>query len=47
MGKNRNTSDYLRRQTKTRETRKRFLIVCEGERTEVNYFGSSLLVMVR
>jgi hypothetical protein len=38
MGKNRNTSDYLRRQTKTRETRKRFLIVCEGERTEVNYF---------
>ncbi|MBE9088394.1 RloB domain-containing protein [Microcystis aeruginosa LEGE 11464] len=38
MGKNRNTSDYLRRQTKTRETRKRFLIVCEGEKTEVNYF---------
>ena len=38
MGKNRDTSDYLRRQTKTRETRKRFLIVCEGERTEVNYF---------
>ncbi|NCS11203.1 MAG: RloB domain-containing protein [Microcystis aeruginosa G13-09] len=38
MGKNRNTYDYLRRQTKTRETRKRFLIVCEGERTEVNYF---------
>ncbi|MFM7353665.1 MAG: RloB family protein, partial [Microcystis aeruginosa] len=31
-------SDYLRRQTKTRETRKRFLIVCEGEKTEVNYF---------
>lgn len=38
MGKNRNTSDYLRRQTKTRETRKNFLIVCEGEKTEVNYF---------
>lgn len=38
MGKNRNTSDYLRRQIKTRETRKRFLIVCEGEKTEVNYF---------
>ena len=38
MGKNRNTSDYLRRQTKTRETRKKFLIVCEGEKTEVNYF---------
>ena len=38
MSNNRNTSDYLRRQTKTRETRKRFLIVCEGERTEVNYF---------
>jgi len=38
MGKNRNTSDYLRRQTKTRETRKRFLIICEGEKTEVNYF---------
>ena len=38
MSNNRNTSDYLRRQTKTRETRKRFLIVCEGEKTEVNYF---------
>jgi len=38
MGKNRNTSDYLRRQTKTRETRKKFLIICEGEKTEVNYF---------
>jgi len=38
MGKNRNTSDYLRRQTKARETRKKFLIVCEGEKTEVNYF---------
>ena len=38
MSNNRNTSDYLRRQTKTRETRKRFLIICEGERTEVNYF---------
>jgi hypothetical protein len=38
MGKNRNTSDYLRRQTKTRETKKRFLIVCEGTKTEVNYF---------
>ena len=38
MSKNRNTSDYLRRQTKTRETRKKFLIVCEGEKTEVNYF---------
>jgi hypothetical protein len=38
MGNNRNTSDYLRRQTKTRETRKIFLIVCEGEKTEVNYF---------
>lgn len=38
MSNNRNTSDYLRRQTKTRETRKRFLIICEGEKTEVNYF---------
>jgi hypothetical protein len=38
MSNNRNTSDYLRRQTKTRETRKNFLIVCEGEKTEVNYF---------
>ena len=38
MGKNRNTSDYLRRQTKPRKTRKRFLIICEGEKTEVNYF---------
>jgi hypothetical protein len=38
MSKNRNTSDYLRRQIKTRETRKKFLIVCEGEKTEVNYF---------
>ncbi|MFM6064147.1 MAG: RloB family protein [Microcystis aeruginosa] len=38
MSNNRNTSDYLRRQTKTRKTRKRFLIVCEGEKTEVNYF---------
>jgi hypothetical protein len=38
MSNNRNTSDYLRRQIKTRETRKRFLIVCEGEKTEVNYF---------
>ncbi|WP_254066475.1 RloB domain-containing protein [Microcystis aeruginosa] len=28
----------MRRQTKTRETRKKFLIVCEGEKTEVNYF---------
>jgi hypothetical protein len=28
----------LRRQIKTRETRKKFLIVCEGEKTEVNYF---------
>nr|WP_287666585.1 MULTISPECIES: RloB family protein [unclassified Microcystis] len=28
----------MRRQTKTRETRKRFLIICEGEKTEVNYF---------
>lgn len=38
MSNNRNTSDYLRRQTKTRETRKKFLIICEGEKTEVNYF---------
>ena len=38
MSNNRNNSDYFRRQTKTRETRKRFLIVCEGEKTEVNYF---------
>ncbi len=38
MSNNRNTSDYLRRQIKTRETRKKFLIVCEGEKTEVNYF---------
>jgi len=38
MSNNRNTSDYLRRQTKARETRKKFLIVCEGEKTEVNYF---------
>ncbi|CCI38532.1 RloB family protein [Microcystis aeruginosa] len=38
MSNNRNTYDYLRRQTKTRETRKKFLIVCEGEKTEVNYF---------
>jgi hypothetical protein len=38
MGNNGNTSDYLRCQTKTRETRKRFLIICEGEKTEVNYF---------
>ncbi len=28
----------MRRQTKARETRKKFLIVCEGEKTEVNYF---------
>nr|WP_249268124.1 RloB family protein [Microcystis aeruginosa] len=28
----------MRRQIKTRETRKKFLIVCEGEKTEVNYF---------
>lgn len=52
MVKNRNTSDYFQRKTKTRKTRKRFLIVCEGEKTEVNYFkafnvSKKIEVMVR
>jgi len=30
--------NYLKRKTNFRDTRKRFLIVCEGEKTEPNYF---------
>lgn len=34
----RNLSSYKRRAVNTREIRQRFLIVCEGERTEPKYF---------
>ncbi|MBD2014426.1 RloB domain-containing protein [Microcoleus sp. FACHB-53] len=35
-----NTRGYLPRKVDTREIRQRFLIVCEGEKTEPNYFRS-------
>jgi hypothetical protein len=35
-----NTRGYLPRKVNTREIRQRFLIVCEGEKTEPNYFRS-------
>ncbi|MDF5725464.1 MAG: RloB family protein [Rhizonema sp. PD37] len=31
---------YLQRKVDTREVKQRFLIVCEGEKTEPNYFRS-------
>ena len=34
----RNPSGYKQRAVDTRDVRERFLIVCEGERTEPNYF---------
>lgn len=33
-----NQSGYKHRDVDTRDTRERFLIVCEGQRTEPNYF---------
>ena len=41
MSKNkRNTRGYSSRKVETREVRQSFLIVCEGEKTEPNYFRS-------
>jgi hypothetical protein len=37
---NRNLRSYSPRKVGTRELRQRFLIVCEGEKTEPNYFRS-------
>jgi hypothetical protein len=34
----RNSSGYRPRMTNTRDVRQRFLIICEGEKTEPNYF---------
>jgi RloB-like protein len=34
----RNSRGYSPRKVNTREIRQRFLIVCEGEKTEPNYF---------
>jgi hypothetical protein len=36
----RNSSGYTPRTTDTRDVKQRFLIVCEGEKTEPNYFRS-------
>ncbi len=36
----RNSRGYSPRKVNTREVRQRFLIVCEGEKTEPNYFRS-------
>lgn len=38
--KKENSRGYLPRKVNTREVRQRFLIVCEGEKTEPNYFRS-------
>lgn len=38
--KKRNHKGYSSRKVNTREVRQRFLIVCEGEKTEPNYFRS-------
>lgn len=38
--KKRNQKGYSSRKVNTREVRQRFLIVCEGEKTEPNYFRS-------
>ncbi|MEB3293471.1 MAG: RloB family protein [Synechococcales bacterium] len=38
--KSRNPHDYRSRKLETREVRQRFLIVCEGTKTEPNYFRS-------
>ena len=38
--KNKNQKGYSSRKVNTREVRQRFLIVCEGEKTEPNYFRS-------
>jgi hypothetical protein len=38
--KQRNSSGYSPRTTNTRDIKQRFLIVCEGEKTEPNYFRS-------
>lgn len=35
-----NSRGYSPRKVNTRELKQRFLIVCEGERTEPNYFKS-------
>jgi hypothetical protein len=35
-----NSRGYSARKVNTREVRQRFLIVCEGEKTEPNYFRS-------
>lgn len=40
MASRRPRSDSLRRPVNTREVRQTFLIVCEGEKTEPNYFRS-------
>jgi len=38
MAKKKSTYGYSRRKVDIREIRQRFLIVCEGEETEPNYF---------
>jgi hypothetical protein len=38
MNKKSSSSNYKLRKEKTREVRQRFLIICEGEKTEPNYF---------
>jgi RloB-like protein len=38
--RNSNPRGYYPRKVNTREVRQRFLIVCEGEKTEPNYFSS-------
>lgn len=38
--KKRNSRGYSSRKVNTREVRQKFLIVCEGEKTEPNYFRS-------
>ncbi|MEM7556307.1 MAG: RloB family protein [Cyanobacteria bacterium P01_A01_bin.84] len=39
-GKKRNSRGYSKRKVNTREIRQRFLIICEGKKTEPNYFRS-------
>lgn len=38
--KKKNSREYSRKNVNTREVKQRFLIVCEGEKTEPNYFRS-------